>query len=143
LWVDEGYYQQETILALVKLRDVRAAGALAALLDDEENSPRDLEFVLNAVAATGAAEYLDLIASYLSDENQIIRVGAITSLLHLGALTSRQEVIEMVLPYLSDPEQYVRIKTAYHLNMHFPNEFYDRALEGHLPEALRFPRLHS
>lgn len=135
----EGMCQHEVILALVELKDLRAAGPLAALLNGE-NSPRDIDFLLNALAATGAAEYLDFIASYLSDENHIIRVGAITSLLHLGALTDRKEVIETILPYLKDPEQYVRSKTAYHLNMHFPNEFYDRGLEGYLPEALRFPR---
>lgn len=142
LSVADGYYQHETILALVELDDIRAAGPLAALLE-EDNSPRDLDFLLNALAATGAAEYLDLIASYLSHDNHIVRIGAITSLLLLGSKTGRKEVLETVMPYLEDPLRDIRIKTAYHINMRFPNEFYDRGLEGYLPEGLRFPRVQE
>jgi HEAT repeat protein len=140
LSVDGGYYQHETILALVKLRDLRAAAPLAALLEEDDNSPRDVDFLLNALASTRALEYLDVMASYLSHDNNIIRVGGITSLLYLGSVTGRKEVVDMVMPYLQDPEQYVRIKTAYHINMRFAHEFYDRGLEGYLPEGLHFPR---
>lgn len=133
------YGQHETILALVKLDDPRAAGAIAELLE-KETKPREIEFLLGALCSVRAPEYLDLIASYLSSQNLVIRIAAITSLLALGATTGRKEVLEMAMPFLEDPDQSVRIKTAYHINMQFPNEFYDRGLEHLLPEGLRFPR---
>ena len=133
------YGQHETILALVKLDDPRAAGAIAELLE-KETKPREIEFLLGALCSVRAPEYLDLIASYLSSQNLVIRIAAITSLLALGATTGRKEVLEMAMPFLEDPDQSVRIKTAYHINMQFPNEFYDRGLEHYLPEGLRFPR---
>jgi len=139
LSVTRGMCQQETILALVKLDDPRAAGAIAELLE-KETKPREIEFLLGALCSVRAPEYLDLIASYLSEQKLVIRIAAITSLLALGATTGRKEVLEMVMPFLEDPDQSVRIKTAYHINMQFPNEFYDRGLEHLLPEGLRFPR---
>lgn len=139
LSVTRGMCQHETILALVQLDDPRAAGAIAELLE-KETKPREIEFLLGALCSVRAPEYLDLIASYLSSQNLVIRIAAITSLLALGATTGRKEVLEMAIPFLEDPDQSVRIKTAYHINMQFPNEFYDRGLEHLLPEGLRFPR---
>ncbi|MGB0387042.1 MAG: HEAT repeat domain-containing protein [Ardenticatenaceae bacterium] len=139
LSVTRGICQHETILSLVELDDPRAAGAIAELLE-QETKPREIEFLLGALCSVRAPEYLDLIATYLPSQNLVIRIAAITSLLALGATTGRKEVLEIAIPFLEDPDQTVRIKTAYHINMQFPNEFYDRGLEHHLPEGLRFPR---